>query len=138
MEQNCDNHSYYIVLTTSLNMPIITGDYYLGCYNEHEHTNINDKMIKDYSHKSFYSFNVPKLCSKSCNEEGFSYFGLTNNKFCWCENILPNHISKVDDHECSAQCTGDANKYCGGESKIAFFRIGKDSLVFLKFLDDSV
>lgn len=119
----CGDRSHYNVFATGARTSRVAGDRYLGCYDEgsehHESERKKSTSIDRHSH------NTPKLCSKYCDAAGFGYYGLTDGRTCWCGNALPENRSRVGDEKCSVQCSGNANKYCGGISETAWFRIGR-------------
>lgn len=121
-EHICGDHEHYNVFTTGLQTSRVAGDYYMGCYTDNNKYN---KMLEKSVSINFPYANTPYICSKHCGKANFRYFGLADRKSCWCSNTLPEDGAKVDDNNCSIQCPGNANKYCGGTSTTAVFRIGK-------------
>lgn len=125
VEQVCGSHMYYNVFTTGYRASRVAGDYYLGCYKkENNQDHDTNKVFEKTTTIEYDKYNTPKICSKYCSKMGFEYFGLTNRIFCWCGNIVPHDSFRVSDKKCSKQCSGDANKYCGGTEESAVFRIG--------------
>jgi len=123
-ENVCGDWTHYNVFATGLKTPRVAGDHYLGCYEE---TDVYRAFKKNQSIEFPY-VNTPRICSKHCDKAGYEYFQLSNRESCFCGNSHPvddGAVLRVDDNKCSAQCSGDANKYCGGVFKIAAFRIGK-------------
>lgn len=114
-ERECGDHSRYNVFTTGIQTSRVAGHYYMGCYKEWKDHNMKNEL---------HSFNTPNMCSRYCDKAGFRYFGISYRTHCWCGNVPPDEKSKDDDRRCSVQCSGDANKYCGGVSNTAVFQIG--------------
>ncbi|XP_060876389.1 uncharacterized protein LOC132949489 isoform X2 [Metopolophium dirhodum] len=121
-ESVCGDRTHYNVFATGLKTSRVAGDHYLGCYEE---TDVYRAFKKNQSIEFPY-VNTPKICSRHCSSVGYEYFQLSNRESCFCGNSHPadDGAVRVDDNKCSAQCSGDANKYCGGVFKIAAFRIG--------------
>lgn len=117
-ENECGDRSHYNVFTTGMRTPRVAGHYYMGCYEEWKGHDKNTKY-------EFHSSNTPNICSRYCDKAGYRYFGVLYRTHCWCGNVPPNENFKDNDKQCSVQCAGDANKYCGGNSNMAVFQIGK-------------
>lgn len=117
----CGDHAHYNVFTTGLKTSKLAGDYYMGCYEE----SVEHRIFEETASFEFPYVNSPAMCSKYCDKKNLHYYGVTNRNWCWCGNTPPNDsFKKVDDSKCSSQCSGDANKYCGGLWKMAVFHIG--------------
>jgi len=128
-EHVCGDRTYYNVFTTGLHTPRVSGDHYMGCYKKDD---ISDKKVEKNETDSHA--NSQSTCSKRCENEGFHYFQLTNRVLCGCTNGPPDDGFKIADHKCSTQCSGDANKYCGGSSETAaVFRIGNNDRLGVVF-----
>ncbi|XP_050059331.1 uncharacterized protein LOC114123800 isoform X3 [Aphis gossypii] len=121
-ENACGDRDHYSVFTTGLKTSRVPGNHYLGCYEE---TDVYRAFKKNQSIEFPY-VNTPNICSKHCDRTGYEYFQLSSRESCFCGNSHPadDGAIRVDDNQCSTQCSGDANKYCGGAFKIAAFRIG--------------
>lgn len=119
-EHVCGDRTRYNVFTTGLKTSRVAGDYFMGCYEEME----NHRMLNRHTTTDFPYVNTPKICSKHCGLAGFRYFGLAYRETCWCGDIPPDESLKKGDEYCSIQCSGDANRYCGGVLKMAVFHIG--------------
>ncbi|XP_026823481.1 uncharacterized protein LOC113561334 isoform X2 [Rhopalosiphum maidis] len=122
-ENECGDHEHYNVFTTGLKTSRVPGNHYLGCYEE---TDVY-RMFKKNQTVEIPYVNTPNICSKHCDSAGYEYFQLSSRESCFCGNIHPadDGAVRIDDIKYSIQCSGDANKYCGGVFKIAAFRIGK-------------
>ncbi|XP_025406121.1 uncharacterized protein LOC112680294 isoform X2 [Sipha flava] len=126
-DHKCGGRGHYNVFTTGLITSRVAGDNYMGCYVESAASvgakpAGNDDGITVRIH--FPYVNTPKICSKHCYRNGYRYYGLSYRETCWCANAPPSYDLKVRDDECSAQCPGDANKYCGGVMRTAVFQLG--------------
>uniref|UniRef100_A0A2H8TH86 non-specific serine/threonine protein kinase n=1 Tax=Melanaphis sacchari TaxID=742174 RepID=A0A2H8TH86_9HEMI len=121
-ENVCGDRNHYNVFTTGLKTSRVPGNHYLGCYEE---TDVYRAFKKNQSIE-FPSINTPNICYKHCDKAGYEYFQLSSRESCFCGKSHPaeDGAIRIDDNQCSAQCSGDANKYCGGTFKIAAFRIG--------------
>jgi len=54
-----------------------------------------------------------QLCLDTCAKQGFTVGALQFAQECWCGNVdLP--FPEVDVSNCNAQCTDEANEFCGG------------------------
>jgi hypothetical protein len=122
-EKECGDHKHYNVFTTGLKTSRVPGNHYLGCYEE---TDVYRTFKKNQTDEIPF-VNTPNICSKHCDSAGYEYFQLSSRDSCFCGNSHPadDGAVRIDDIKCSIQCSGDANKYCGGVFKIAAFRIGK-------------
>lgn len=123
---SCGGRGHYSVFSTGLRTSRVAGDNYMGCYVEDEAR--GDAMPTTKVGTAAVDFpyvNTPKICSKHCYRAGYRYFGLSYRESCWCANAPPSYDLKVRDDECSAQCSGDANKYCGGVLRTAVFQLGE-------------
>lgn len=122
-ENVCGDRDHYSVFATGLKTSRVPGNHYLGCYEE---TDVY-RAFKKKKSVEFPYVNTPNICSKHCDRAGYEYFQLSSRESCFCGNSHPadDGAIRVDDNQCSTQCSGDANKYCGGAFKIAAFRIGK-------------
>lgn len=126
-DPKCGGHGHYNVFSTGLMTSRVAGDNYMGCYVESAARGDamwagNDDGIAAIR---FPSVNTLKICSKHCYRNGYRYFGLSYREWCLCANAPPSYDLKVRDDECSVQCSGDANKYCGGVLRTAVFQLGK-------------
>ncbi|XP_050533043.1 uncharacterized protein LOC126901001 isoform X2 [Daktulosphaira vitifoliae] len=125
VKEQCHNSSTrYSVFATGATSHDLTGNHYIGCYEE----NHLQKIFDQETVNEFHISNTPEICSKYCYQKNFYYFGILSRKTCLCGNksININEFPRLVDSKCNMQCPGDANKYCGGNKKIAAFVIGKD------------
>lgn len=118
-QQSCNN--VLSVYRTGLEWKTETiANYYLGCFKD----NTNNRILNSYF-PSFHS-NTPEFCSTLCFKFGYTYSGVTNKSDCFCENQSPNELTftKVDDTQCNAKCSGDANQFCGNNRRMEMFTTG--------------
>jgi len=64
------------------------------------------------------------MCYKSCNKEGYKYFGLQNGKECFCGNKFGKYGKAKN---CNMKCSGNKKKNCGGTWANSVFEINKSS-----------
>lgn len=115
------DRSHYNVFTTGLHTKTVAGHYFMGCFVDDP----NKEHQKVMASVDLSSTNTPYICSKHCDGGGFRYFGLSYSRLCWCGNAPPeDRLRSSDNNLCAQQCTGDANKYCGGVLITAVYRIG--------------
>lgn len=70
----------------------------------------------------------PAACHKHCLLGGFLYFGLTmitdSSERCLCSDQEPQEQLHTTDAECQKKCSGDSNKMCGNDWRVAVYRTG--------------
>ncbi|KAK3401552.1 WSC domain-containing protein [Sordaria brevicollis] len=131
-------------------MPADVGDYsYLGCYTDSPVTG-----EKSLTGKVTYDATMTlDKCRRSCEEDGYPYFGTEYGSQCFCgtslysetddndtpsdiEDDIPARAYVVNDRECSMRCVGDATNSttCGAANRLSVYWNGEDSTA--RNLDD--
>ena len=82
---------------------------FIGCYKAAQ-------GMKKLGENEFQSMGI---CAKTCVDEniagggkGFSVLGMTEETLCYCSNLVPNDVLKVDDDKCSQKCPGSGAETC--------------------------
>lgn len=99
---------------------------YLGCYN-------NTGMMKmtvfnGYRMDVVRWFSPPfamttDRCAQFCEMKGFSHAALQASYLCFClyaEQVTTN-LTKVNEFDCQAGCTGNENQICGDVSMLSVY-----------------
>lgn len=124
-EVTCGGDNTINIYTTGLHWRTDAfGSYYKGCVQNNRNIKVYDGYFRNFS------MNTPEFCSNHCYKLGYSYSGVTNRNECYCDNQEPNYIRspKLNDDQCSAKCSGDANQFCGGVWSMSIFSTGLERM----------
>ncbi|XP_065225844.1 uncharacterized protein LOC135849377 isoform X2 [Planococcus citri] len=92
---------------------------YLGCYPDNDPKH---KILPHLLDESEYA--AVTFCQKICYREGFRYFGLSDNRKCWCGDSAPFPDKAVSEDNCRLICDGYGGDYCGGKSMLSLYATG--------------
>ena len=87
-------------------------------YNVQETTNDMDtsKIINNSS-------DLLGECKDTCQEKGYTYFGLENGDTCWCGDEFGSLGQDSASLTCSTQCIGTAGQLCGSSDSNSVYEI---------------
>ncbi|XP_070555662.1 sialate:O-sulfotransferase 2-like [Ptychodera flava] len=91
---------------------------YVGCYVDDE-----TRALNWYFYTSGNAMSVEK-CISICSSQDLRapYAGVQNGKQCFCGDTYDIY-GKVNSRQCSKECTGNANQYCGGTWRFNAYRL---------------
>ncbi|KAK4143332.1 uncharacterized protein C8A04DRAFT_37527 [Dichotomopilus funicola] len=61
----------------------------------------------------FYTWQSEGRCYDNCTSHNFA-FGIIQNKYCWCSNLIPNKADQKPIGNCEFPCPGYPTDFCGG------------------------
>ncbi|PVH75465.1 copper radical oxidase [Cadophora sp. DSE1049] len=100
---------------------------YQGCYSD----NVNDNRALFWQ-SILTTNNSATTCLGLCQKYGFMAAGMEYGDECFCGDESVRAASgsvKVAEAECQVKCSGDNNYYCGGGSRLSYYRwIGGEPL----------
>ncbi|KAL5318593.1 hypothetical protein ACEPPN_013656 [Leptodophora sp. 'Broadleaf-Isolate-01'] len=100
---------------------------YQGCYSD----NVNDNRALFWQ-SILTTNNTATSCLGLCQKYGFMAAGMEYGDECFCGDESVRAASgsvKVAEAECQVKCSGDNNYYCGGGSRLSYYRwIGGEPL----------
>ncbi|XP_075237841.1 uncharacterized protein LOC142334050 isoform X2 [Lycorma delicatula] len=119
----CGGDWRFSVYKTGLRSPADDMDNYVGCYQDMREPN---RLLKTKM-KLFEKHLTPQLCISLCLSHGFKLAGLQWRVECFCGDSDLSSAKTINDSECSAVCSGDSTKKCGGDLKLSIYKTGVTS-----------
>ncbi|RDL36505.1 Uncharacterized protein BP5553_05857 [Venustampulla echinocandica] len=93
---------------------------YQGCYSD----NVNDKRALFWQ-SILTTNNTATSCLDLCAEYGFMAGGMEYGDECFCgddEKLIASGSTKQPETDCQVSCSGDKNFYCGGGSRLSYYK----------------
>ncbi|KAF8197751.1 copper radical oxidase [Mycena galopus ATCC 62051] len=109
----------------------------IGCYTDNAAARTltgagytdTSNMTVEVSEEQFFS-SVPldqralQNCINFCDGQQFVYSGVEFMQECYCDNFIENSATTAPITDCNLVCTGDADEFCGGSSRLNLFWSG--------------
>jgi hypothetical protein len=93
---------------------------YQGCYSD----NVNGNRALFWQ-SILTNNNTATTCLSKCAEYGFMAAGMEYGDECFCGDdsvLVASGSTKVDEAQCQVACSGDSNYYCGGGSRLSYYK----------------
>jgi hypothetical protein len=93
---------------------------YQGCYTD----NVNNKRALIWQ-SILTNNNTATSCLNLCAEYGYMAAGMEYGDECYCgdeSTRVAAGSTKAPETDCQVSCSGDANYYCGGGSRLSYYR----------------
>lgn len=93
---------------------------YQGCYTD----NINDVRALIWQ-SILTTNNTATSCLNLCAEYGYMAAGMEYGDECYCgddSHLVESGSTKVAESQCQVTCSGDSNYFCGGGSRLAYYK----------------
>ncbi|TGZ81697.1 WSC-domain-containing protein [Ascodesmis nigricans] len=91
---------------------------YVGCA-------FDDRNNRIFSERTYSNDMTIEKCIDHCSGKGFSHVGLQYRNECYCgNNINKKFLGSV---QCTMDCVGNKNQYCGGSQKLSVYKKGTGS-----------
>lgn len=99
-----------------------TANSHLGCYRDEKEY----RLLSGYF-ANFKSSNSWEKCIQLCLQSGFPYAGVQYGTECFCGVDAPPDASKIAEHNCNMQCSGQPQQLCGGYYAMNIYETGISS-----------
>lgn len=93
---------------------------YQGCYTD----NVNDKRALIWQ-SILTNNNTATTCLSLCAEYGYMAAGMEYGDECYCgddSSLVASGSTQVAESDCQVACSGDSNYYCGGGSRLSYYK----------------
>ncbi|KAL4860800.1 hypothetical protein BDV12DRAFT_181094 [Aspergillus spectabilis] len=87
---------------------------YVGCFS-------SSKPLED---QGSYQYQSNGYCLNLCYKKGNAVFGLYNEKYCLCGDMIPAKSTKESDDSCNTPCAAWPIVNCGGTDAYSIYRTG--------------
>lgn len=93
---------------------------YQGCYTD----NVNDNRALIWQ-SILTTNNTATTCLSLCAKYGYMAAGMEYGDECYCgddSHLIASGSTKVAETDCQVACSGDNNYYCGGGSRLSYYK----------------